>query len=187
MKLKVRNNNTNNHKIIFTGPVGAGKTTAIATLSDILPVSTDEVASDITRSQKAETTVAMDYGVMNLDAGERLHLFGTPGQERFDFMWDILVEGGVGLVLLINNSAKDPFRDLHFFLDAFEKFIDETRVVIGITRMDEDQHPTIDDYHLQLKETKHRIPIFEVDARERRDVALLVEALLYTLDPGLVA
>lgn len=176
-----------NHKIIFTGPVGAGKTTAIATLSDIPPVCTDEVASDMTRGNKSETTVAMDYGVMNLDGGERLHLFGTPGQERFDFMWDILVEGGVGLVLLINNNAKDPFRDLHFFLNAFDKFINETRVVIGITRMDEDQHPAIDEYHQQLEKTKHNVPVFEVDARERRDIALLIEALLYTLDPGLVA
>ncbi len=176
-----------NHKIIFTGPVGAGKTTAIATLSDIPTVSTDEVASDMTSGQKAETTVAMDYGIMNLDGGERLHLFGTPGQERFNFMWDILVEGGVGLVLLINNNTTDPFRDLHFFLNAFDRFIDETRVVIGVTRMDEDQHPSIDDYHLQLKETKYNVPIFEVDARERRDIALLIEALLYTLDPGLVA
>ena len=176
-----------NHKIIFTGPVGAGKTTAIATLSDIPTVSTDEVASDMTSGHKAQTTVAMDYGIMNLDGGERLHLFGTPGQERFDFMWDILVEGGVGLVLLINNNTADPFRDLHFFLDAFDRFINETRVVIGITRMDEDQNPTIDDYHLQLNGTKHNVPIFEVDARERRDIALLIEALLYTLDPGLVA
>ena len=107
-----------NHKIVFTGRVGVGKTTAIATLSDITPVSTEEAASDMTRDRRAETTVALDYGLMNLDGGERLHLFGTPGQAHFDFMWNILTEGGVGLVLLINNSAADPFRDLLFFLDA---------------------------------------------------------------------
>lgn len=180
----------NNHKIVFTGPVGAGKTTAIASLSDNPPVSTNEAASDITRELKAETTVALDYGVMKLDDGERLHLFGTPGQERFDFMWDILTEGGIGLVLLINNSAADPFRDLHFFLDAFDRFIYKTQVVIGVTCMDKNQHLTIDDYYQQLHKTRHeayKIPIFEVDARERRDIALLVEALLYTLDTGLAA
>ena len=134
---------------------------------------------------QAGTTLALDYGVMNLIDGERLHLFGTPGQARFDFMRDILVEGGIGLVLLINNSATDPFRELHFFLNAFDRFIDETRVVIGITHMGENHHPTFGDYHLQLEGSKHKVPIFEVDVRRRRDVALLIEALLYTLDPGL--
>ncbi len=175
-----------NHKIIFTGPVGAGKSTAIASISDIPPVSTDEAASDMTKNRKAATTVAMDYGVMNLDGTERIHLYGTPGQERFDFMWDILTEGGIGLVLLVNNSRPDPFQDMHFFLDAFGDFIGQTRVAIGVTRMDESVRPTIADYHLQLQQSGHKIPIFEVDARERRDVSLLVQALLYSLDPGLV-
>lgn len=175
-----------NHKIIFTGPVGAGKSTAIASISDIPPVSTDEAASDMTKNRKAATTVAMDYGVMNLDGTERIHLYGTPGQERFDFMWDILTEGGIGLVLLVNNSRPDPFQDMHFFLAAFGDFIGQTRVAIGVTRMDESVRPTIADYHLQLQQSGHKIPIFEVDARERRDVSLLVQALLYSLDPGLV-
>jgi uncharacterized protein len=175
-----------NHKIIFTGPVGAGKSTAISSISDIPPVSTDEAASDMTKNRKAATTVARDYGVMKLDGTERIHLYGTPGQERFDFMWEILTEGGIGLVLLVNNSRPDPFQDMHFFLSAFNKFIDDTRVVIGVTRTDESSHPTIADYHLQMENSRHKIPIFEVDARERRDVSLLVEALLYSLDPGLV-
>ena len=74
-----------NHKIIFTGPVGAGKTTAISSISDMPPLTTDEAASDMTRNRKSGTTVAMDYGVMNLQASERIHLYGTPGQERFDW------------------------------------------------------------------------------------------------------
>ena len=176
-----------NHKIIFTGPVGAGKTTAISAISDIPPVITDESASDMTKSRKANTTVAMDYGVMNLDRTDRIHLYGTPGQERFDFMWEILTEGGIGLILLLNNSRPDPFQDMRFFLNAFGEFIKTTRVVIGVTRMDESRRPTIADYHLQLEDTDNKIPIFEVDARERRDVSLLIEALLYSLDPGLVA
>ena len=175
-----------NHKIIFTGPVGAGKTTAICALSDIPPISTDENASDMTKQRKSSTTVAMDYGIMNLDRSERIHLYGTPGQERFDFMWDILTEGGIGLVLLINNSRPDPFQDMRFFLNAFTDFIKETRVVIGVTRMDTNQYPTIADYHLQLEHEALKLPIFEVDARERRDVSLLIQALLYSLDPGLV-
>ena len=175
-----------NHKIIFTGPVGAGKTTAVSSISDSPPLSTDAAASDMTRNRKAGTTVALDYGVMNLDNSERIHLYGTPGQERFDFMWDILTEGGIGLVLLVNNSRPDPFQDMHFFLDSFKGFIEKTRVVIGVTRTDENARPTIADYHLQLERFERKIPIFEVDAREHKDVSLLVEALLYSLDPGLV-
>lgn len=174
-----------NYKIIFTGPVGAGKTTAITSISDIPPVSTDQSASDMTKERKAATTVAMDYGIMKLEGGERLHLYGTPGQERFDFMWEILVERGIGLILLLNNNRPDPFQDMHFFLDAFKDFIDKNKVVIGITQMDECAQPTIAEYHMQIEEKNTKIPIFEVDAREKQDIALLVEALLYSLDPGL--
>ena len=175
---------TAHHKIIFTGPVGAGKSTAIASISDIPPVNTDELASDMTRSRKPSTTVALDYGVMNLEDGERLHLYGTPGQERFDFMWDILTEGGIGLVLLLNNARPDPFTDLGFFLGAFDGFIRRSQVVIGVTRMDEAATPLIGDYQQQLARRGLKVPVFEVDARQRRDVSVLVEALLFSIDAG---
>lgn len=175
----------NDFKIIFSGPVGAGKTTAIGAVSDIDPVTTDEQATDMTKTQKPGTTVAMDYGQIKLDESERIHLYGTPGQERFNFMWEILTQGGIGLVLLLNNTRQDPFRDMHFFLDAFHEFIASSKVVIGVTQMDLSGTPTIEDYHLQLENSGAKIPIFDVDAREKRDVSLLVEALLYSLDPGL--
>ncbi|MES9851847.1 MAG: ATP/GTP-binding protein [Candidatus Thiodiazotropha sp. L084R] len=173
------------YKIIFSGPVGAGKTTAIQTISDIPPVTTDEQASDMTRSQKNGTTVAMDYGMINLPGAERIHLYGTPGQERFDFMWEILTQGGIGLVLLINNQRPDPFGDLHFFLNAFKDFIGQGKLVIGVTQMDLADTPMIEDYHLQLENSGVKIPVFDIDARIKKDVSLLLEALLYSLDPGL--
>jgi signal recognition particle receptor subunit beta len=174
------------YKIIFTGPVGAGKTTAINAISDVPPIKTDAAASDMTKNRKASTTVAMDYGVMNLTGGEKIHLYGTPGQERFDFMWDILTVGGIGLILLIDNTRADPFQDMKFFLDAFGKFINDTSVAIGVTQMDLSCKPTIDDYHIQLQSFGLKPPVFAVDAREKNDVSLLVQALLYSLDPGLV-
>ncbi|WP_456372760.1 GTP-binding protein [Thiolapillus sp.] len=177
----------NDHKIIFTGPVGAGKSTAIRSLSDIAPVSTDELATDITAERKEQTTVAMDYGVLKLDGGETVHLYGTPGQERFNFMWDILTQGGIGLVLLINNSRPAPFTDLHFFLSAFEKFIDTSALAIGITQMDKADSPTLDDYYRELPAKYFNTPIFEVDARQRHDVVILVESLLFSLDQCLEA
>jgi signal recognition particle receptor subunit beta len=174
------------HKIIFTGPVGAGKTTAISVLSDITPITTDETASDMTKDRKEQTTVAMDYGLMHLNGTERVHLYGTPGQERFNFMWDVLTQGGLGLVLLIDNSRKEPFKDLNFFLDAFKSFIHSTAVTIGITRMDKKGSPEIGDYHRELSTMGWpALPIMEVDAREREDMSLLVQSLLYSLDPTL--
>lgn len=173
------------HKLIFTGPVGAGKTTAIASISDEPPVRTDEAATDMTKSRKPETTVALDYGVMHLPGGEKLHLYGTPGQERFDFMWDILSTGGIGLMVLINNNRPDPLKDLAFFLQRFETLIKSTAVAIGVTQTDLKPDPCLQKYHKVLKKLKVRAPVFEVDARNRTDVSLLVQALLFSLDPGL--
>jgi len=175
-----------NYKIIFTGPVGAGKTTAIGALSDVPAMKTDEAASDMTKERKGQTTVAMDYGIMKLNGEERIHLYGTPGQERFDFMWDILTQGGLGLVLLIDNSRLEPFRDLHFFLDAFREFIGRTAVAVGVTRMDEKSTPSLEDYHQEIGNLGWpSLPVMEVDARRREDVSILVQSLLYSLDPTL--
>ena len=101
-----------NHKIIFSGPVGAGKTTAITALSDEPPIETEALASDHTRLIKEKTTVAMDYGVLKLDGSERIHLYCTPGQERFEFIWKILSDSALGVDHLINNSRKETMVDM---------------------------------------------------------------------------
>ncbi len=173
------------YKIIFTGPVGAGKTTAISSISDVPLIKTDEAASDMTKQRKAETTVAMDYGIMNLKGDEKIHLYGTPGQERFDFMWDILTTGGIGLILLLDNSRADPFKDMKFFLNSFGRFIEDTGVAIGVTQMDISTRPTIDEYHRHLQENDINVPVFSVDARKKNDVSILVQALMFALDPAL--
>ena len=184
----MRSERARHNKIIFSGTVGAGKSTAIAALSDIPPVATEAVASDETGLIKKTTTVAMDYGVLNLPGGEKVMLYGTPGQERFSFMWDILSEGGIGLVLLINNANPDPLADLQGYLQAFRDFISGTAVAIGVTHMDRAEKPGLDAYRKKLAELGHQPPpaIFRVDARSRDDVAMLVKALLYTLNPGLI-
>lgn len=180
----------NKFKILFAGPVGAGKTTAITSISDKPPISTNESASDMTAIRKAETTVAMDYGILNLENGDVLHLYGTPGQQRFDFMWEILSEGALGLVLLVDNRRENPFGDLAFYLKAFHKLINETGVVIGVTGTDIKATPSLKQYHQELAkivanpETKlaqSDIPVFEVDARKKKDVSVMLEALLYSM------
>jgi hypothetical protein len=175
------------HKIIFTGPVGAGKTTAIAAVSDTPAVSTDARASDMTRSRKSSTTVAMDYGLMKLEGGEKVHLYGTPGQERFDFMWSILTEGGLGLVLLLDDSRADPLGDMAFFVKAFGGFIRKTQLAVGVTKTDLRPRSRLGIYHERLTRSGMLVPTFEIDARRRSDVILLLEALFFALDPGLEA
>ncbi len=171
-------------KIIFSGPVGAGKTTAIRSLSEIPIVSTDEHARDMTIHRKPQTTVAMDYGLARLDGHPRVHLYGTPGQERFDFMWDILTEGGHGLVLLLDNTRANPFQDMGFFINAFRDFIDRNRLVVGVTRMDERADPGLEHYGRKLADLGLQAPVLGVDARSRRDVAKLVQTLIHSLDQG---
>lgn len=171
------------HKIVFTGPVGAGKTTAIGSISDIEPVSTEAHASDETAERKDQTTVAMDYGTLQLDGGATLHLYGTPGQDRFDFMWDVLTEGGFGLVIMVDNARERPLDDLAFYVDAFGPFIRKTGVAIGVTRMDIDRTTALDDYATRLRELDLDAPVFEVDARSADDVKTLLAALLVSLDP----
>lgn len=169
-------------KIIFTGPMGAGKTTAISTISEVPPISTEVRCSDEEgQARKETTTVAMDYGYFTLEDGGRIHLYGTPGQERFDYMWNILVKGGIGLILLLDNGRPEPLDDLIFYLTTFRSFIDETGVVIGVSRMDCSERYTLDDYRNKLIELGRIFPLFEVDVRQPNDVAILIHALLAIL------
>jgi hypothetical protein len=168
-------------KIIFTGPMGAGKTTAIASISEIPPISTEVRCSDEALARKETTTVAMDYGYFNLDDGIRIHLYGTPGQERFNYMWSILSAGGIGLILLIDNANISPLDDMAFYLDAFHEFIETTGVVIGVTRMDMNRQLLLEDYRNKLLERGQIFPVFEVDARQSNDVKILIHALLAIL------
>ncbi len=176
---------SHHHKIIFTGPIGSGKSTAIASLSDVPVVCTDQRASDQEQIGKSNTTVAMDYGKILLKSGEIIHLYGTPGQERFDFMWDILTQGGIGLIVLVDHSKPEASKDLRFFLTAFSNFIAETATAIGITHTDIAPLTRLEDYHHELDRAGLRCPLFEVDARDRRDMSRLMEGLLLSLDPGL--
>jgi len=170
------------NKIIFTGPMGSGKTTAISTVSDVPPIFTEVKATDDEVKQRKETTtVSMDYGYISLDDETRVHLYGTPGQKRFSYMWPILTEGGLGLVLLLDNAAEDPIKDMHYYLEAFGDFIEKTTVVIGVTRCDVSQRVKIEDYQNSLMEREQVYPVFEVDSREAGDIKILLHALLALL------
>lgn len=171
----------NSYKIIISGPVASGKTTAINTLSDITTVSTEEIATDQTKDIKQDTTVAMDYGMLEMPDGSIVHLYGTPGQERFNYMWEILAEGSLGLLILINNKSKTPFDDLDYYINAFSSFIGETSLAIGVTNMDSVAEPSIDQYNKHLHSKGKNYPVLDTDARDERDMKILLQALLYSL------
>lgn len=173
------------YKIVFGGQVGAGKTTAISTISDIPIANTEAKASDEVAKLKSRTTVAMDYGMLKLPSGEKVHLFGTPGQVRFKHMWEILTVGGLGLVLMIDNRRDDPLQDVEFYFDAFKEFIKKTAVVVGVTHMDSSNKPTIEQYQDKISELGLTVPVYEVDARNIDDVQILLTSLLSILDMGI--
>jgi signal recognition particle receptor subunit beta len=173
------------YKIIFGGQVGAGKTSAIAALSDIPVATTEAKATDEVALLKDTTTVAMDYGLINLPDGEKVHLYGTPGQERFSFMWEVLTMGGLGLVLLLDNSQPDPIKELEFYIKSFSGFIKNNPVVIGITHMDKSPEPKLADHIAKLKELGVNAPVYEVDARNKDDIYTVIMTLLSVLELGL--
>ena len=164
--------------VLVAGPMGAGKTTAIATLSEIPVVSTDAVNTDLARNAKATTTVALDYGEITLGDGDKVRLYGVPGQERFDFMWRILERRALGLLLLIDGASADPLGDLEYYLQAFHALGQRGAVVVGVTRRDLSAKPTIATYNAKLAQLGYLLPVFAVDARETAQVKTMLGALV---------
>lgn len=170
------------HVILFAGPMGAGKTTAISSLSEIPVVRTEAHNTDTGRNAKATTTVALDYGEITLSDGDKVRLYGLPGQERFDFMWRILEPRAIGMVLLIDNAGADPLGDLDRYLNAFSRFRDRGAVVVGITRTDVARQPSIDDYYGRLRSRDLFLPVLEVDARDAGQAGVLLSALIVSIE-----
>lgn len=165
------------HKIVFTGTPGAGKTTAIAALSDTPPIVTDVVNTD-TSLAKQNTTVGLDYGQVNLGDGQVVRLFGTPGQLRFEFMWRIVAQDALGLVILVDNSRDDPLDDLKTYIDAYRDMLPTMNCVVGIGRSEEHPSPSVDDYCDWLARQDLLLPVLPVDVRHHDDVLMLVDTVL---------
>lgn len=170
-------------KIVFSGPMGAGKTQAIASLSDIPVVSTEVKNTDTHINSKALTTVGMDYGELTLEGGTSIGLYGTPGQERFNFIWPILSQGALGVIILIDHSAQDPIADLANYLETFSKIYDG-RIVIGVSQVDKMPEREFAIYRDWLATQQKNLPVFPVDMRKREDVLLLVDTIIASLELG---
>ena len=172
-------------KIVVTGPFSAGKTTLIRTISEITVLSTEKDITDHTRSRKSETTVAMDFGRITIDRDLVLYLFGTPGQDRFDFMWEILGEGMLGYILLIDSSREDSLEEAVGILAAFRKMA-RVPFVVALNRT-EGIDPADEAKVRSTLELADAVPVVPCDATDRESVKSVLLALLYSVVDSLEA
>ncbi len=172
-------------KVIFTGTVGAGKTTAIRAISDKVTVSTEVPMSEGATEQKSQTTVGFDYGECDMGDGFSLRLYGTPGQERFRFMWDILANGAFGLIVLADHTRPDPVADVIAYLQAFSRHFPPRRMVVGVGHLDDGDAVGIDPYVERLAQEGFQVPVLEADVRKAEDVRLLLSILVSMAEVGI--
>ncbi|MCW2692654.1 MAG: small GTP-binding protein [Mycobacterium sp.] len=171
-------------KIVITGPFAAGKTTLIRTVSEITVLSTERDVSDATRVRKAETTVAMDFGRITIDSELVLYLFGTPGQDRFDFMWELLSEGMLGFVLLVDGEVPDGVAQAVGILDAFRRNTPQAPFVVAVNKVAEVSDELLAAVRAELS-LASTVPVLPCDATEKASVKRVLLGLLQHVLAGL--
>ena len=137
-------------KMVVTGPFNAGKTEFIQTVSEIDVVATERKITAPAERVKETTTVAMDFGRITVDDNLVLYLFGTPGQKRFDFMWEILSEGMLGFIVMVDSTRPETFREARNILEAFRSF-SPTPYVVAASKQDMDSAWDLDDIRIALR------------------------------------
>ncbi len=164
-------------KVVITGAVNSGKTQFIRSISEIAVVSTERKTTDESRLLKSETTVAMDFGRITIASDLVLHLFGTPGQKRFDFMWEILSEGTLGMVILVDSTRPETFRETLRIIDFFTSFRDCPYVVVA-NKQDQENAWSPDELRLALR-LPNNVKVLPCSAKNREHVKMILLELLY--------
>lgn len=168
-------------KMVVTGPFSSGKTEFIKSISEIEVVSTEKDISDHTAeaAEKDATTVAMDFGRITVDDDLVLYLFGTPGQRRFDFMWEILAEGMLGFIVMVDSAKPETFREAKSILETFRAYA-PTPYVVAANKQDHADAWATDDLRIALR-IEPSVKLLPCVAFERDSVRDVLLELLYTI------
>jgi small GTP-binding protein len=166
-------------KMVITGPFNAGKTQFIRAVSEIDVVSTESKISTDAERVKEATTVAMDFGRITIDDELVLYLFGTPGQRRFDFMWEILSEGMLGFIVMVDSSRPETFREARYILQVFRNYA-PTPYVVAANKQDLGEAWTTDDLRIALK-IDPRVKLLPCVSTDKEQVKRVILELLYSI------
>jgi hypothetical protein len=168
-----------NVKMVVTGPFNSGKTQFIQAISEIDVVSTERKITSDAEKVKTSTTVAMDFGKITVDEELVLYLFGTPGQKRFDFMWEILSEGMLGFVVLVDSTRPETFREAKSILETFRAYA-PTPYVVAANKQDHPEAWELDDLRIALR-LDSAIKLLPCVATDREKVKSVLLELLYSI------
>jgi uncharacterized protein len=167
-------------KMVVTGPFSAGKTEFIQSVSEIDVVSTErKISSAQEKAVKEATTVAMDFGRITVDDDLVLYLFGTPGQRRFDFMWEILSEGMLGFVVMVDSTRPETFREARSILETFRAYA-PTPYVVAANKQDVKDAWEVDDMRHALR-LDSKVKLIPCVATDRDSVKSILLELLYSI------
>jgi len=162
-----------------TGPFNAGKTAFIQTVSEIDVVATERKITSEAERVKDTTTVAMDFGRITVDEDLVLYLFGTPGQRRFDFMWEILSEGMLGFIVLVDSTRPETFREARSILETFRAYA-PTPYVVAANKQDMEDAWELEDMRIALRLDPH-VKLLPCVATNKESVKKVLLELLFSI------
>ncbi|MEL6151190.1 MAG: ATP/GTP-binding protein [Chloroflexota bacterium] len=168
-------------KMVITGPFSSGKTEFIRSISEIDVVSTERGISEDTAESRVKeaTTVAMDFGRITVDDDLVLYLFGTPGQRRFDFMWEILAEGMLGFVVMVDSAKPETFREAKSILETFRAYA-PTPYVVAANKQDHPDAWDPEDLRIALR-IEEDVKLLPCVAKDKESVKTVLLELLYSI------